>query len=156
MPAYNAFIIASAIVRDGDRILLIEENRLGGRRLNTPGGRVRPYEAPRATAARKVREETGLDIRVRDLVAVIEGTWSDGGNYARFVYEAELLGGEERAEKDSVLHWVASEQLLRPESLPVPVMTMEEEMLKEYVTDKKRVTSYVYHHRDDQCERVDV
>lgn len=144
MSTPNAWIIAAAIVRDGDRILLLEEDRLGIRRLNTPGGRVRSGERPADTAIRETKEETGLDIRITGLAAVIEGTWADGANFARFVFEAKKTGGVERAEKTAKIHWVLPEHVLASNALPVPIIAIEKEALQEYVRARKTTTAYFY------------
>lgn len=151
----NAWIIAAAIIRDGDRILLIEEERLGKRQLNTPGGRVRPYELPSETAIRETKEETGLDIKVLGLVAVIEGTWPDGANFARFVFEAEKIGGEEKPEKDTKLHWLTMEEILETSHLETAILEIEREMLLDYLRAKKNVIPYFYQCKNDQFYRVD-
>jgi len=136
MKPFNAFVVASAIVRDGDRFLFLEEERVGKRQLNAPGGRVRPYDAPSDTAVREVKEETGIDVRLLGLVAVIEGTWSDGGKFAKFVFEAEKIGGAEVAEKDSRIHWLSKEEILDPARRSLPILPIDEAMLKEFLTDK--------------------
>lgn len=151
----NAWIIAAAIVRDGDRILLLEEDRLGSRQLNTPGGRVRSNELPSETAVRELKEETGLDIKVSGLIAVVEGTWSDGANFARFVFEAIKIGGEEKPEKDSRIHWLKLEELLEPSHLTTPILKIESDMLKEYAKAKQRITPYFYQYENEQFRRAD-
>ena len=59
---------ASAAVRDGDRLLLTRRSDNGQWCL--PGGGVDPGERPAETAIREVYEETGLTIRVTDLLGV--------------------------------------------------------------------------------------
>ncbi len=152
----NAWIIAAAIVRDGDRILLLEEDRLGCRQLNTPGGRVRSNERPDETAIREVQEETGLAIKTTGLVAVIEGTWSDGANFARFIFEAVKIGGEEKPEKDSTLHWVHLEELLEPSRLAIPILEIERDMLQAYAKGKQLITPYFYQYKDGAFCRAEV
>ncbi len=155
MKPFNAFVIAAAIVRKGDRILLLEENRQDVRKLNMPGGRVRPFDAPSDTAIREVKEETGLDIRLTGLVGVIEGTWSDGGKFAKFVFEGERIGGEERPEKDTCVHWLTQDEILDPARQPAPLLTIDEDMLKEYFTSKKTLTPFFYTWRDEAFERIE-
>ena len=49
------------VIRDG-RILLIRKKRgLGAGKINGPGGRLEPGEAPEACAARELREELGVE-----------------------------------------------------------------------------------------------
>lgn len=146
---FNAFIVASALIKHDGRILLLEEDRLNQRMLNAPGGRVKPGETPMETAVREVREETGIEARLHTLVAVIQGTWSDGGLFAKFVFEGEKIGGEERAEKTATTHWLAPEQIVDPLQRPVPILGVDEAMLLEYVTNKKEVTPFFYRYAED-------
>jgi len=54
---------ALAIIRDGERVLLVEEHsHLGGWYL--PGGRVEPGEDLEAAALREVSEETGISVQL--------------------------------------------------------------------------------------------
>lgn len=64
---------AGVIVLSGQQVLLIRRGtppNMGAWSL--PGGRIQPGETARAAAIREVREETGLDIRLRGLVDVID------------------------------------------------------------------------------------
>ncbi len=146
---FNAFIIASAIVKNNGQILLLEEDRIGERMLNAPGGRVKPGETPMETAIREVQEETGVEIRLTSLVAVVQGTWSDGGLFAKFVFDAEKIGGEERAEKTSVIHWLTPDQIVDPTKRSIPILAVDEAMLVEYVTSEKEVTPFFYQYAEN-------
>ena len=53
-----------------------------------PGGRVEPGESAREAARREVREETGLDVEVGDLVATV-----DLGPYVVDDFAAHVVGG---------------------------------------------------------------
>lgn len=152
--AFNAFVIASVIVRDGDRFLLLEEDRLGQRMLNMPGGRMNPNEVPSETACRETREETGIDVRMGALVGVVQGTWADGALFAKFIFEGERVGGEERAEKTAKIHWLTAEQLLDPKTLPAPILPVDEALLREYLSEKKAVTPFFYRYGEDGFERA--
>lgn len=83
-------VAANVIFRDG-RVLLVKEN-YGSRRFGLPGGRIEPNERPRDAAKRETREETGLEVTVRDLIGVyvIVGRTQVAG----FVYLAEVDSGE--------------------------------------------------------------
>lgn len=83
-------VAASVILRD-DRVLLVKEN-YGSRRFGLPGGRIEPNERPKDAARRETREETGLEVAVRDLIGVyvIVGRTQVAG----FVYLAEVISGE--------------------------------------------------------------
>ena len=150
---FNAFIIASAIVKHNGRILLLEEERIGERMLNAPGGRVKPGETPMETTIREVQEETGIEVRLNALVAVVQGTWSDGGLFAKFVFEADKIGGMDRAEKTATIHWLLPEQILAPSERPAPILAVDEAMLIEYLTARKEVTPFFYQYIQNQFQQ---
>jgi ADP-ribose pyrophosphatase YjhB (NUDIX family) len=59
-----------AVVLDGEGVLLVREVSDG--RWSVPGGWADVGESPAEVAAREVREETGLEVRVRRLLAVLD------------------------------------------------------------------------------------
>ena len=85
------FGVAASVILRHDRVLLVKEN-YGSRRFGLPGGRIEPNEKPRDAAKRETREETGLEVAVRDLIGVymIVGRTHVTG----FVYLAEVISGE--------------------------------------------------------------
>ncbi|MBV9293830.1 MAG: NUDIX domain-containing protein, partial [Frankiales bacterium] len=86
---------AGAVVRDPDgRLLLVQRGRDPGRgRWSLPGGRLERGETPAAAAVREVREETGLDVEVGELLATVELP----GGYRVHDFAATVVGGELRA-----------------------------------------------------------
>lgn len=127
--------------------MLLEQERAGRRVLNIPGGRVESGETPGETAVRELKEETNLDIRLGELVGIVQGTWTDGGQFAKYVYEAERVGGEERAEKEEVIHWVESTSLFDASRPGAPVFELDAGILRDFVSGATRPT--VRHYR---CE----
>ena len=85
------FGVAASVILRHDRVLLVKEN-YGSRRFGLPGGRIEPHEKPRDAAKRETREETGLDVAVRDLIGVymIVGRTHVTG----FVYLADVVSGK--------------------------------------------------------------
>lgn len=65
-----------AFVHDGDRVLLVAEDG----RWFLPGGARKPGERLPAGAAREVREETGVRVRVDALAAISEQTFRYDGD----------------------------------------------------------------------------
>lgn len=100
------------VVRDG-RVLL-------GRRAiepargswDIPGGFVEPWELPALAAAREVREETGLDVRVLSLLSVVIDTYADRDYTLNLYYLAEILDGVPHPADDlAELRWFGPDEL---------------------------------------------
>jgi ADP-ribose pyrophosphatase YjhB (NUDIX family) len=87
-------VAVGAIVFDeAGRILLVERGRPPGVGLWTvPGGRVERGEKLAEAVAREVREETGLEIEVGELAAVVE-RMGDDHHFVILDYIARVTGG---------------------------------------------------------------
>ncbi len=86
---------AGAIVFDGrGRLLLIQRGHEPSKgRWSLPGGRIEVGESAEEAAVREVREETGLDVRIKQLAGEVE--WPVGGDS-----QAEQpVGGDSQAEQ---------------------------------------------------------
>lgn len=90
-------VTVAAIVIDGGRLLVVEEEVAGRRVLNQPAGHLEPDESILDAVVREAREETGWDIRPMSFVGMYQ--WkapsvSLGGaerTYVRFAFVAEPL-----------------------------------------------------------------
>ena len=105
---------AGAVVRDdAGRVLLVLRANEPSRGLwSIPGGRIEPGETPRDAAAREVREETGLDVEVGELLIT-----ADLGPYVVDDFAARVVGGTLRAGDDALdARWYAPAELA---SLPL-------------------------------------
>ena len=91
-------ICAGALVRDADgRLLLVRRGKPPAQGTWTlPGGRVEPGESPSEAAAREVREETGLDVEVGELLATLPVL-----GYLVHDFAATVMGGKLRAGDDA-------------------------------------------------------
>ena len=87
------------MVRDDDgRLLLVRRGREPGRGTwSLPGGRIEPGESAAEAAAREVREETGLDVEVGELLATVDLA----SGYRVHDFAATVTGGRLAAGDDA-------------------------------------------------------
>ncbi len=105
-------VAVSAIVLEGERVLVVERGKPPGEGLwSVPGGRLELGERVRDGVAREVREETGLLVEVGALVEVLERmgeTW----HYVIHAHVARVIGGELVAGDDvRAVRWVDDAEL---------------------------------------------
>ena len=86
-------VSAGALIEQDERILLVR-SVLPGRYdfWVAPGGGVEGKETIEQAAAREVREESGLEVRVKKL-AYVEELLGVGVRYCKFWFTAEVVGG---------------------------------------------------------------
>lgn len=123
-------VAAYGLIRDGDRVLLTHLSRGDARgRWTLPGGGLDFGERPADAVVREVYEETGLTVRVEELLdgdaETVDSVDRDGrpvvGHPVRFLYRLAVLGGtlgvvEEEGSTDDV-RWFGPDEL--PELTPV-------------------------------------
>jgi 8-oxo-dGTP pyrophosphatase MutT (NUDIX family) len=90
------------------RLLLLQHSKTG--RWVAPGGMVEPDESPEQAALREMREETGCDVRLDEVVGVFGGpefrVRYDNGDevaYVMTVYTAALERGTPTAASDEAV-----------------------------------------------------
>jgi ADP-ribose pyrophosphatase YjhB (NUDIX family) len=105
--------VGIVIVQDG-RILLVNHRRMGRSYWVLPGGALNAGEALAACAAREVREETGLEVRVGRFLYLAEAYSKDGGRHSVDVIFLGRLADERRAPQ-AMAGWAIE----RPEFVPL-------------------------------------
>lgn len=103
---------------NGKEFLLLERNKKAqdihqGKWVSV-GGKFEPGETPEQCAIREIKEETGLDAELLDLVGFISfpDFKHDGEDWYSFVYRVPQFSGELQACDEGTLHWVAYDQVL--------------------------------------------
>jgi len=94
------------IIFNGNRVLLARRNQEPGKgQWSLPGGMVELGETLEQALVREIREETGIDIRIRGLARLLDRIIHDDGqrvqyHYVIVDYWAEMVSGEPRAASD--------------------------------------------------------
>lgn len=112
----------SAVIEDSaGRVLLCQQSQ-GHRLWGLPGGKVRAGESPIAAAIRDIREETGIESEIVDLVGLYHLTGDACGedvpDLVVHVFRAKLTGGEAAVNAPGRIRrltWCA------PDALPQPL-----------------------------------
>jgi len=114
------FVGVGVVVWRDQSVLLIERGRPPRQgQWSLPGGVQQLGETVFEAARREVREETGLEIEVVDIVAVVDSIQRDDQGGVRYHYTlvdvlAEWRGGEPRAQDDAAdAAWAALDELER-------------------------------------------
>lgn len=117
------FVAVVAIVVKDDKILIDKRNDPANRRAHQkwefPGGGVEEGENIEECLKRETKEETGLDIRVRQMVPQVHfGAYRGRSGYGQLYilpYICDVVGGTIRPNPDEVLEsrWVTPREALR-------------------------------------------
>jgi 8-oxo-dGTP diphosphatase len=110
-------IFVSVAIRDGDRVLLVQEEKQDSIGLwNLPGGHLEIGETLQAGAAREVKEETGLEVSLSGLIGAYTWIRVEGeqvkSHSIRVVFSSRFEGGEPYA-GDQILtvKWATLDEL---------------------------------------------
>jgi 8-oxo-dGTP diphosphatase len=97
-------VAAAVLVEQDGLVLLVRRNNEPARGLWTlPAGFVDADEDPARAAERECLEETGLTVRVTEIVDIISGLEHPRGANMIIVYRGQLMGGFLQAQDDADL-----------------------------------------------------
>ncbi|MEV5835078.1 NUDIX domain-containing protein [Nocardia sp. NPDC052112] len=115
-------IIARAVIRDGDRLLVARER--GKKWAFLPGGHVEPGEPIESALIRELIEELGTSGRVTGFAGVVEHGYIDDNtahHEVNLIFDAELDGAPVSQEDHLEFDWLPIDQLpttdLRPSAV---------------------------------------
>jgi 8-oxo-dGTP diphosphatase len=95
------------ILRHGDELLLMRRTKTLHQGLYVPvGGKVDPYEGPKAAALREVHEEAGVVLSDAQFCGVMVETSPVDYNWVSFIYIADIPRCEPIPCVEGVLEWV--------------------------------------------------
>jgi 8-oxo-dGTP diphosphatase len=99
------------VVREG-RVLLIRKKRgLGAGKINGPGGRIEPGEAPMAAAIREVEEEVCVTPRGVEARGELSFQFVDGYALHVHVFVASDCDGEPRETDEACPYWTPVDRI---------------------------------------------
>jgi ADP-ribose pyrophosphatase YjhB (NUDIX family) len=99
------FACVAVVIRDGDKILMIE--RRDGNGLGLPGGHIKQSETVEEAARREVKEETGLNLEITGILGTLSG--KRPGIWIRavdIVCEGRVVGGALHDSGEGRARWV--------------------------------------------------
>ena len=125
-------VAAVALVVDGDGLVMVKrgvEPEYG--KWAFPSGYVDRGEVVEAAAMREVKEETGLDVELDELIGVYS---LEGNPVVLVVYSAHIVGGEV-----AVGHDALAVKTFKIDGLPALPFPHDEQMLRDWLATPNRV-----------------
>lgn len=115
--------VDALVVNDRDEILMIDSAKRG---WEFPGGQVEAGETLREALVREVREETGVDVSVGQLVGVYQNIRT---NILMLGFLCRYLGGELKTSSESLaVEWVARAAVLDRIKVPFIWQRMKDKL----------------------------
>lgn len=118
-------------------ILLIHRFRAGQEYYTLPGGKIEAGETPEEACVREAKEETSLDITLKEKVAVMHNLGRTEHYFLAGSFSGEVaLGGPEKehqnAENQYHLEWVEGSQLGQINLLPTAVRQFYQQAIERH------------------------
>lgn len=118
----------SVVLRQNDRVLLLQESDEDYGLWNLPGGHIEPEESIQQAAVREALEETGLTVTLNDLLGVYPGFGDKPRTAVRFVFSGTFAEDAQAARPgDDILslRWFTDAEFAAlPDTLLVAARTL--------------------------------
>lgn len=105
-------IIAGCVIRQDGKYLLVQEKQQKVYGLwNLPAGYVDKGESVEHAAVREVKEETGYDVELGELIGLYH---EETARPIKHVYKAKIVGGELAVQQDEILdvQWLSYQEII--------------------------------------------
>jgi ADP-ribose pyrophosphatase YjhB (NUDIX family) len=127
--------VAACILKD-DKILMIRHKKGDEKYWLLPGGRIEYGETMIETLKREMVEETGLEVRVGNLMFVSEAIPEDNHRHIiNMFFEAEIVNGKIRLGNEEILDAVEFIDINKLDKITIYPLIRDE--LKQYINNSK-------------------
>ncbi|MDD4699079.1 MAG: 8-oxo-dGTP diphosphatase MutT [Oscillospiraceae bacterium] len=118
--------VAAALIRNEGKILICQRGAGGSTAFlwEFPGGKLEPSETLEECLVRECKEELEIEIKVGKVFAEKEYEYPDR-RIAFTFFEAELTGGEIKANVHKDVEWITAAELMDYEFCPADVEIIE-------------------------------
>ena len=97
-------VIVGVVIEDNNKILMIQESKQKAYKMwNFPGGNIEEKEDIFKAAKREVKEETGYDIKLTNLLAIYNKTTSDQ-SVITIRFSGKIIGSNINHNKEKALN----------------------------------------------------
>lgn len=128
-------IIAGCVVEKDNKILMVQEGLdFCYGQWNFPAGHVNEFENVTDAAVREVKEETGLDVKLKGVLPICE-TELRNETHVIIRFVAEVIGGKIEFDSNEILDvkWIDIKDIEK----------MAEEQLRNYLVGKNIIKDYI-------------
>ena len=133
--AEKAIFVNMCMIRNGEKVLVIERQKKNWPGVTFPGGHVEKEESFVAAVIREVFEETGLTVQDPVLCGTKQFQDENDARYVVLFYKASRFSGELKSSPEGEVFWIDRQKLTDyPLSLDMEAMVqvMESDSLSEF------------------------
>lgn len=109
----DILVVGGGVVEKEGKILLVQEKKETARKRWTPPvGRIKFDEDILSATIREIKEETGYDVELTNLVGIYEG-YKEGKKVIVFAFRTKIVGGELKPKIDEHfdVKWFTKEEI---------------------------------------------
>lgn len=133
--AEKAIFVNMCMIRNGDKLLVIDRQKPDWPGVTFPGGHVEKEESFVAAVIREVFEETGLTVEDPVLCGTKQFQDKNDARYVVLFYKASRFSGELKSSQEGEVFWIDRQKLtdypLAPD-MEAMVQVMESDSLSEF------------------------